>query len=299
MHRMKKVGRTDYGTTIYVDQRVFDAELLIITGGIKYHYFAGYSGGRKALLPGCCARETILNNHRYTLDQLTGDFSELAGPGLLVGNPVNEDMLLVANQLSPDICVNVLLNAEKEVAWLGVGDHGYVLRYGVKHLNERCLIETTQLADIAIIGAGGHPKDLTLFQAHKSVRHSVEVLRQGARVFWLAKCEQGQGVEEFQTFSSLSLDECRARVQRQISLSSFCALSLKKIAEMYDVHLISDLPPEDVRAWGFTPHADIHQALAESLPGRADRLSWLVAPDMSNLLPVRPGTRYYEEQLDD
>lgn len=288
MDRMQKIGRTSYGTIAYIDERVFNAELLILTGGIQFHYFAGYSGGRKAILPGCSAREAIIHNHSLVLDKNTGRFADKVRPGVAVGNPVNEDMLQVASQLRPDMCVNVVLNDEKQIAWLGVGDHGYKLRRGAQFLDEHNMVDCTTPADVAIIGAGGHPKDLSLFQAHKSLRHSVAALQPGAKIFWLARCEHGEGTEKFMSFSKLTLDECISRTQREISLYSFCSLSLKMLAEEYDIHMISELPEERVLEWGFKPFRDIHTALAQGLPEKYDSLRWVVIPDCSNLLPVKP-----------
>jgi nickel-dependent lactate racemase len=285
MGRMRKIGRTPYGTVAYVDERVYDSELLVITGGIQYHYFAGYSGGRKAILPGCAARETIEDNHRHTIDAKTGDFDARVKPGLIHGNPVHEDMTLVGNQISPDICVNVVLNAEHEVAWLGAGHHSFVLQRGAEYLDAHRKLIVEEPVDIAVIGAGGHPKDLTMFQAHKSLRHSVGALKDGATVVWLAQCGQGEGVAEFSAFRPLSLAEMIASVQHNISLNSFCALSIKQIAAKYQVHLVSELPDEHVRQWGVTPQASLDDALA-ALPAEAAGQRWLVAPDMSNLLPV-------------
>jgi len=296
MGRMQKIGRTSYGTVAYVDERVFHAELLILTGGINYHYFAGYSGGRKAVLPGCSARQTILSNHSLALERSTGDFHPAVQPGALVGNPVNEDMLQVASQLRPDICVNVVLNSDRQIAWLGAGDHGYMLRTGAQFLDDHRRVEVAEPAEIAIIGAGGYPKDLSLFQAHKSLRHSVAALKPGARVFWLAACEHGEGTKEFQSYRPLSLDEVRGKVQYHISLSSICSLSLKRLADMYEVHLISELEPDHVRAWGLVPHRDINQALGQGLPANAAALSWIVAPDFSSLLAVPPAPPEEEEQ---
>lgn len=291
LERMKKIGRTDYGTVINIDQRVFDSELLIITGGIQFHYFAGFSGGRKAVIPGCCARQTIVSNHKMTIDPATGDFDKRVRPGALLNNPVSEDMLQVANQVRPDMCINVILNADKEVAWLEAGDHGYIMREGAAFLSRHNRVPIARKLDIAIIGAGGHPKDLTLFQAHKSLRHSLEALKPGATVFWLARCEHGEGIEEFRALRTLSLDECRGRAQYQVSLSTFCALSLKTIASRYNVQMITDLPDDVVRGWGFTPHREIHHALGRALPPSPDKRSWLVISDCSNLLPSRPDLR--------
>jgi nickel-dependent lactate racemase len=285
--RMKKIGRTDFGTVALVDERVWNSEMVIITGGINYHYFAGYSGGRKAILPGIAARESILHNHSLALDRRNVTFRPLVAAGSLVNNPVNEDMLQVAHQLRPDMCINVVLNSDREVAWLGVGDHGYMLRLGAQFLDEHNKTELGYSVDYAVIGAGGYPKDQTLFQAHKSLRQAAEVLKPGAEVFWVASCAEGEGIAEFQSFRDLSLDEVKARIQREVSLYSMCSLSLKSLAEQFKVHLVSELEPDVVDAWGLIPEHDLGAALTSALPQVADGVRLLVAPDHSNLLSVR------------
>lgn len=284
---MKKIGRTDYGTVALVDERVWNSEMVIITGGINYHYFAGYSGGRKAILPGVAARESILHNHSLALDRRNVTFRPLVAAGSLVNNPVNEDMMQVAHQLRPDMCINVVLNSDREVAWLGVGDHGYMLRLGAQFLDEHNKSALGFGVDFAVIGAGGYPKDQTLFQAHKSLRQAAEILNPGAEVFWVASCAEGEGTAEFQSFRDLSLNEVKARIQREVSLYSMCSLSLKSLAEQFKVRLVSELEPDVVSAWGMIHEQDLGAALLEALPQVADGVRLLVAPDHSNLLSVR------------
>ena len=284
--RMKKIGRTDRGTIVELDQRIYDASLLVLTGGITYHYFAGYSGGRKAILPGCASRSTIVKNHSLAIDPAKMDFHCHVRPGILVGNPVSDDMEQAVSAVRPDLCVNVILNDAKEIAWLGVGDYAYVLRNGAKFLDEHSKLAVARKADIAILGSGGHPKDLTLFQAHKGIKHLSEALNPGAKVVWLARCAEGEGHQKFQAFRNLSLDEMKARVQREIGLFSLCSLSLKTLAGQHEIHLVSELPPEHVRAWGMHPHTDLNSAMAAVVPSKPEQCEWVIAPDMSNKLAV-------------
>jgi len=284
---MLKVGRTDYGTTIYVPRRVFKTDLLIITGGIQYHYFAGYSGGRKAILPGCCARETILCNHRRALNPDTAEFATNVATGVMVNNPVSEDMHEACTLLRPDMCVNVVLNAKKEVAWIGAGDYGYVHRIGAQFLDEHNLLAIEEPAQLAIISSGGYPKDLSLFQAHKALRHTLAALQPGAKVIWIARCDEGEGPDEMPQWRDLDLSACKARVQTNISLVSLCALSLKQIADLHDIHLVSELPPQVVKAWGFTPYTTLSDACNTVLADSNNDAVCLLGLDMSNLLPMR------------
>ncbi len=284
--RMKKIGRTDRGTIVEIDQRVADASLLVLTGGITYHYFAGYSGGRKAVVPGCASRQTIIKNHSLALEPAKMDFHRHVRPGILVGNPVNEDMEQAVSAVKPDMCVNVILNDDKEIAWLGVGDVAYVLRNGVKFLDDHSKLPVPRKADIAVVGSGGHPKDLTLFQSHKALKHLADILSPGAKVVWLARCAEGEGHEKFQAFRAMPLEDVKAKVQREIGLYSFCSLSLKSLARQFEIHFVSELPPEHVRAWGMHPHPDLNSAMAAVVPAKPERHEWIIAPDMSNKLAV-------------
>ncbi len=283
--RMMKVGRTDYGTVVWVDERVYNSDFLIITGSINYHYFAGYTGGRKALMPGVCSRESILTNHLKAIDRNTGDFAPRVEPGQLVANPVNEDMHEANMLLRPNYCINVVLNSEREIAWMGSGDFGYVHRIGADWLDtfNRPIIETQ--ADVVVVGAGGYPKDLTMFQAHKSLRHSVKAVRHGGTIIWVAECGEGEGPAGMAEWRNLSLNEVRIKVQQAPSLVSFCSLSLKKIADAYNVLLVSTLPAGLVQSWGISPQLSLEGAI-EAVVNADSGSSWMVGADMSNILPM-------------
>lgn len=283
--RMMKVGKTDYGTVVWVDERVYNSDFLIITGSINFHYFAGYTGGRKALLPGVCSRESILTNHLLAIDPSTGDFAARVEPGQLIANPVHEDMHEANILLRPNYCINVVLNNEREIAWLGSGDFGYVHRIGADWLDSfyRPIIKAQ--SDIMLVGAGGYPGDLTLFQAHKSLRHSIKAVKPGGTIIWVAQCAEGEGPADMANWRNLTLNDVRVKVQRSPSLVSFCSLSLKKIADAYRVHLVSSLPSDLVQAWGITPHKALGKAV-EAVAQAGAVGQWLIGADLSNLLPM-------------
>lgn len=288
--RLVKVGRTDYGTVVYVDERVYKSDLLILTGAIAYHYFAGYAGGRKSILPGVCGRSTIRANHSRSYDKRRGWFAERVAPGSLIGNPVSEDMHEAASLVRPDLCINIVANPDKQIAWLGAGDVGYVHRIGAAFLDEHNKPAVHRLADIAVIGAGGYPKDTSMFQAHKSLRHSLAFLKPGASVLWVAACSEGEGPASLQQFHGLNPEEAQALLERTgVNEGTLCSWSLKQLARDYRIHMLTELDDDTVRAWGMTPQRSLGQAAGAALseqPGRPDQLVWAIAPDMSNLLPV-------------
>jgi len=290
MERMVKVGRTDFGTTVLVDKRVYEAEMVVITGAVNYHYFAGYSGGRKSIIPGVCSRQTIRENHIRAIDQDTGGFAQNVLPGVLMGNPVHEDMHEVCTLVRPDFCVNVILDAQRRPAWFGAGDFGYVHRIGAEWLDSYNRLELAHGADVAIISSGGHPKDLTLFQAHKSLKHTSYALNSGASVVWAAECSEGEGPQGMADWRVLSLEQCMDKVKTSPSLVSFCSLSLKQLARRFDVHFVSALPEEIVTGWGMKPYRSLGKAIGDAVARKPAIAKWMVGRDMGNLLPqISPG----------
>ena len=140
-------------------------------------------------------------------------------------------------------------------------------------------------AAVVVVGAGGYPSDLTMFQAHKSLRHSVKAVKPGGTIIWVAECSEGEGPADMANWRNLTLNDVRVKVQRSPSLVSFCSLSLKKIVDAYRVHLVSSLPAKLVYAWGITPHKSLGQAV-EAVAQADIAGQWVVGADMSNLLPM-------------
>jgi nickel-dependent lactate racemase len=293
---MERVGKTNYGTILNIDKRVLNADLLMLIGGVQYHYFSGYTGGPKSIMPGCAGRESILQNARYAIDSRTDDINSSVGPGIIVGNPVMADMHECCRVVKPDLCINVVLNGDKQLAAMRVGDYDLALRYCAKYLDDHCRVDVAPV-NIAIIGAGGNPKDATLIQAYKSLRHIVGGLAPGASVIWLAKCERGEGGSGLTQHRSWSMERLREHLKSNPEPDTFCALMMRKLAETYDVHLVSDLPADVAAGWHFTPHTNVNTALVSVMQKQHGQPQWLIGPDLSYLLPVRPGSDLREGKL--
>jgi nickel-dependent lactate racemase len=287
--RMERVGKTTKGTLLFIDKRILDTDLLLTIGGVQYHYFSGYTGGPKAIMPGCAGRESILQNSKYAMDTKTGDIHPWVGPGILVGNPVSEDMHQCCTVVKPDMTINVVINGNRQIAAIHAGAYDLALRNCAKFLDEHYRVDAMP-ATVAIIGAGGAPKDATLFQAYKSLRHCVGALASGASVVWLAKCADGEGGDEMATHRAMTTEEIRDQLKKDPAPVTFCTLMMRKIAQTYDVHLVSDLPPEVAQGWKFTPHNDINGALAAVARKKPGQQQWMIGTDLSYLLPVRPGS---------
>jgi lactate racemase len=279
-----KAGRTDFGTVLHVNAQVYKAETLILTGGIRYHNFAGYTGGREGILPGSCGLDTINSNFKRAVEASTGKLLDGVRPGQLTGNPFSDDMHEACTLIKPSYYIDVITNDDGTVAWFGAGDFGYVPRLGAKFYDEHNRIVLEQPADVALIGAGGGRSGSTLYRAHKSLRQAERVLAPESHLVWVASCERGEGPDQLAEWRELSLDEIRHRCLRQGTLIGLAALVIKEITAAHKVHIVSTLPEEVCRAWGFIPHATIEQALTAAVPQFPERARWLVGEDMSDLL---------------
>src|SRR6056297_1794805 len=184
------VGTTTRGTKAEVFDQVLNADFIIATGNLEYHYFAGFSGGAKALAPGVCSRKTILQNHQRFLDSL-------ARGGQIEGNPVREEIEEIGEFVGIDFMVNAVLNSGKELIKVVAGEVTAAHRKGKEYIEKIYQSEIDELADIVITTPGGMPKDIDLYQTHKASENASLAVKKGGKIIIAAKCEDGLGEDHF------------------------------------------------------------------------------------------------------
>jgi len=194
------LGTTSYGTEVYVNTRVVESDLVIGVGLIEPHLFAGYSGGRKMILPGVSGTKTVYQNHGFKM---------LAHPradyGYLEGNPVHEDMVEASRMVkSYRYIVHVILDKEKRIVDVISGDPYESHLLGVKRLEEYVKVPVPYESDVTIVTNGGYPLDRNLYQAVKGMATASRVTRRGGVVILLAECRDGVGHESFRNLASMS-----------------------------------------------------------------------------------------------
>ncbi|MFO7942570.1 MAG: nickel-dependent lactate racemase [Bacillota bacterium] len=182
------LGFTPRGTPVEVFRPVLDADHVVCLGNVEYHYFAGYSGGYKAILPGICTSRTVSHNHKMLSDPCSK-------AGIMEGNPVREDIDSVADLLSVDFIVNVVLDHRRQIASCVSGHPIEAHRRASRDLDEMNQIEIPTRADFVVAGAGGHPKDMNLYQAQKALEFATHFAREGAPILLVAACSEGYGNE--------------------------------------------------------------------------------------------------------
>ncbi len=194
------LGMTSYGTKVYVNRVVVDSHVVIGIGLLEPHFFAGYSGGRKLILPGVAGANTIYQNHGYKMLS-----SPRADYGFLEGNPVHEDMVEASKLVkSYRYILHVILDKNKRIVNAFAGDVYEAHRAGAEVLDRYVRIEVPYEGDVVIVSNGGYPLDRDLYQAVKGMVTASRVTKRGGVIVMLSECIDGVGHEHFRELASIS-----------------------------------------------------------------------------------------------
>ncbi len=232
------VGTTQkHGTKVLLNRAFVEADVRVLTGDICLHYFAGYGGGVKSVLPGVAGEETIKHNHEMLLE--SG-----AQSGVLNGNPVHEDMMEVAELVRVDFAVNVVANGRGEIVKAFAGDVERVFAEGVRLVDEMYRIAIDRHADIVVVSAGGHPSDMNLFQAYKAIDNALKAVKRGGVIILVAECPEGHGNQVFYDWMVKfgDLKTVAREIRRNFALGGHKAYYLLRALQSHTIVLVSSLP---------------------------------------------------------
>src|SRR5579862_7148859 len=186
------IGETRRGTPVYVDERFVSADLHITLGFVEQHLMLGFSGGRKLIVPGLAAQETIkvIHSPRFIREPL-------ATEGSIEGNPLHEELLECARMVRHDFIVDTALTQDRKIAGVFAGNPVKAHAAGVDFVEKTCLEEIDEPADLVITSAAGFPLDLTFYQSVKGITAATHLAKPGARILLIAECAEGMGSAEF------------------------------------------------------------------------------------------------------
>lgn len=275
------IGETSRGTPINLCKSVVQADVRICTGNIEYHYFAGYSGGAKAIMPGAADYESIKKNHSLQLH-------EKAASGIIDGNPLREDIDEVGKIANISFILNVVLNEKKQILKAFAGDYLKAHREGCKYLDSLYSVEIKELADIVIVSSGGFPKDINLYQAQKALDNASQAVKNGGAIILAAECKEGFGEEKFKEwiYSASSPDELVNRLKHEFVLGGHKASAIARIAQKATVYFVSAMNKEDVERIFFVHENSISNALESALAEQGHESKIVVIPQGSSILPM-------------
>jgi nickel-dependent lactate racemase len=185
------LGDLPSGAQLWLNKMALEAELLIAEGFIEPHFFAGYSGGRKSILPGIAGEKTVLTNHCSKFID-----SEKCRTGILEGNPMHRDMLVATEKSGLQFILNVVINARKEVISAFAGDPLGAHQKGCRFVEGLASVEAVP-ADIVVTTNGGYPLDQNIYQSVKGMTAAEATAREGALIIIVSACSDGHGGESF------------------------------------------------------------------------------------------------------
>jgi nickel-dependent lactate racemase len=189
---LRHIGETDAGIPLFINRHYLDADLKVLTGFIEPHLWAGYSGGRKLILPGIAGLETMKYMHNVEMIDHPG-----TRYGNLEDNPFHEAGLEVARRVGVDFIVNVTLNEDKKITGVFAGHYDKAHSEGVKFCEEYAVAEIDGPVDLAITTNGGYPLDQSVYQSVKGMSGANAIVRPGGTILIATRCEAGTGSPEF------------------------------------------------------------------------------------------------------
>jgi len=274
------LGVTSYGTPVNITSIVAQADRRICVGNIEYHYFAGYSGGGKALMPGVSDRKAIQANHSRMI-------LPTARAGAVEDNPLRLDIEEAADICGCDFILNVVLNEEKKIVKAVAGDHRAAHRAGCAYLDRLYKIDIPELADLVIATPGGLPKDISLYQTQKALDNARSAVRPGGIIVLAGQCAEGFGervFEEWLTAAGKPAD-LLSRVRREFRLGGHKAVAIAMVLAMAEVYFVSDMPCEKAAQTFMKPYQDLDQAIADALQKLGESAKVIVMPHAGSTLP--------------
>ena len=266
--KLSTFGKTESGVQVELNSALNEFTHVFLTGGVTFHYFAGFTGGRKSICPGLASAKTIEETHMLALDFESGGRKEGVRAGALDGNAVHEECERVASLISPAFSINTIVDEKKRATKLFCGDwrlaHRAACGYYLDHYSARIPAKR----DIVIVSCGGFPHDINLIQAHKALDTAALACNDGGTIILLAECSDGLGRSDFlKWFDETDSRALAARLFNGYEVNGQTAWALLTKAERFRVCLVSELPPDDVRRMRMVPVRTIDEALEHAGSG--------------------------------
>ena len=275
-----RLGVTDRGTPVDITRAVAEADRRICLGNVEFHWFAGYSGGAKAIMPGVSTRAAITCNHGLMA-------SENACAARIEGNPLREDIEQAGAICGVDFIVNVVLDEHKHIIYAAAGDVTAAHRDACRMLDRLYLKPIPHRADIVVVSQGGAPKDMNLYQTQKALANASHAVRSGGVVILVGACPEGPGEAVFERWmrEASSPQEILERIGREFCIGGHKAAAFARVLTRAEIYLVSQMEPETVRAFFMTPVPTVQDALALAQKKLGAEASVLAMPFGGATLP--------------
>lgn len=275
------LGYTQRNTPVWVNKRFYQADLRIVTGNIEPHHFMGYSGGAKGAAIGLAGRETINHNHAMLNDPLAflGEYQH---------NPMRQDVEEIGSMMGIHLALNVILNSKRQIITTLFGTPRAVMEKGISISDDLWTVPVSSAYDLVIASAGGHPKDINLYQAQKAITHAALFARPNGVIVLVAACPEGIGnqkaVEFFESISTPDQVITRFK-QLEFRIGPHKAFQIALQAKRNHIILISEMPDDLVKKFFLIPAKSLEQGVELAGNILPANFTTVVLPHATALLP--------------
>jgi len=281
-------GETSFGTPVWLNKKAMECDHLVLTGGIVYHFLAGWSGGKKYVLPGISSYETVMANHALSLNPIRGRGPH---PDVRSGNDntnlIHLDMLEAASLAKPTFLFNVV-TAEGRIAGAVAGHYQFAHDKGRELVDAIDGVRIQEQADLVIASAGGSPKDVNLYQSIKTLINAREATKPGGTMIILTESPEGLGGNVEVQEMILGYDTVLERedaLRADYSISKYVGYYFCESAEKFDLILVSSLEPDLLQKANIKIVKTLDEALALVYAKRGINLKTHIMPHGANTLP--------------
>lgn len=244
-----RVGETSGGIPIELNWVLTEFDHVVLVGGVSFHYFAGFTGGRKLICPGLASARTISETHKLAFDCEKKDRREGVGTGLLDGNAVHEAFLEAVAKINPAFAINTIVNDAGEAVDLFCGNWITSHRKACEVYADAHTIHIAEKRDLVIVSCGGSPHDINMIQAHKALEAASHACNEGGTIVLLAECPDGLGRDDFlDWFEAEDSKNLAERLCENYQVNGQTAWSLLRKAEKFNVGVITSLGRHDLSA---------------------------------------------------
>ncbi len=281
------VGNTSRRTPVWLNRRLLEADRVILTGTVVMHYFAGFGGGRKSIVPGLAGEQTIAANHSLNLHRTEDQLNPDVQIGRVDGNPVAEDMAEAASFAPVEFIVNTVLNREGRIAGLFVGDRHAAHEAACRFAAGMYQVSLPHAADLVIASAGSANN---FVQSHKALFNAHQAMKPGGKIVFVAPCQEGLGAAGFREWLGLGTREAViGRLRRHAEINGQTALSTLEKAP--NTVMVTDMDEAAVRLTGARKAPSLQTAvdlcLAELAQAGVREPRVCLMPSASYTVPVR------------
>jgi len=281
------LGTTSDNVPIYINKLFYESDLKILIGYVEPHFFFGFAGGRKSLVPGIAGVETIQGNHSAKM--IASRHSRF---GIYKENPMHRSAMEIVNLAGVDFIINVCINENHKIVKVAAGDvqkaHESLVKYQLNHAFKNI----TELYDIVICGNGGYPLDLNLYQAVKSMAIGEMAVKKGGTIIAVNECIEGIGIgqDKFKElmFSGMAPQEIHKKIlTKEIVVPDQWEIQiLARILMKADVLVISELNENEIGNIGLKYAETVEDAIMGCLKKYGSNASILVLPNGPQILPL-------------